>query len=215
MDMESEITQSQQSLQRKNQDTFLYLNQQSPPQLTPSASEYSERQQIGLRDPEHGVFGVALGQNTSLSNIGGLTSIESQQQDADLFQRKLDQLLIGFRSETMQEFLSTKKQLGLEQAQAIDAERRRCNTMLGLKQSELETLRENLAFKTKQSDEYAVRCEYLSFWAYQGKTLARVRTVMFRCFLQLKKYREFKKHSRKMIAHRLANHKKERARAVF
>ena len=42
--------------------------------------------------------------------------------------------------------------------------------MLGLKQSELETLRENLAFKTKQSDEFAVRCEYLSFWAYQGKT---------------------------------------------
>ena len=87
--------------------------------------------------------------------------------------------------------------------------------MLGLKQTELETLRENLAHKTKQSDEYSVRCEYLSFWAYQGKTLARVRTVMFRCFLQLKKYREFKKHSRKMIAHRLAHHKKERARAVF
>ena len=83
----------------------------------------------------------------------------------------------------MQEFLSTKKQLGIEQAQSIDAERRRCNTMLGLKQSELETLRENLAFKTKESDEFAVRCEYLSFWAYQGKTLARVRTVMFRCFL--------------------------------
>ena len=115
----------------------------------------------------------------------------------------------------MQEFLSTKKQLGIEQAQAIDAERRRCNTMLGLKQSELETLRENLAFKTKESDEYAVRCEYLSFWAYQGKTLARVRTVMFRCFLQLKKYREWKKYSRKMVAQRLVHHKKERARAVF
>ena len=74
-----------------------------------------------------------------------INNSETNQQESDIFQRKLDQLLVGFRSETMQEFLSTKKRLGIEQAQAIDAERRRCNTMLGLKQSELETLRENLA----------------------------------------------------------------------
>ena len=38
--------------------------------------------------------------------------------------------------------------------------------MLGLKQSELETLRENLAAQTKKADEYTVRYEYLSFWSY-------------------------------------------------
>ena len=72
-----------------------------------------------------------------------------------------------------------------------------------------------MAAQTKRADEYTVRCEFLSFWSYQGKTLARVRTVMFRCFMQLKKYKEFKKHSKQMIAHKLARHKKERARAVF
>ena len=66
----------------------------------------------------------------------------------------------------MQEFLGTKKRLGIEQAQAIDAERRRCNTMLGLKQSELETLRENLAQQTKKSENLDVRCEFMAFWAY-------------------------------------------------
>lgn len=115
----------------------------------------------------------------------------------------------------MQEFLGTKKRLGIEQAQAIDAERRRCNTMLGLKQSELETLRENLAQQTKKSENLDVRCEFMAFWAYQGKTMARLRTVQFRCFLQLKKYRQWKKHSRQMVAHRLANHKKERMRALW
>ena len=115
----------------------------------------------------------------------------------------------------MQEFLSTKKRLGIEQAQAIDAERRRCNTMLGLKQSELETLRETLAQKTKLAENLDVRCEYLAFWAYQGKTMARLRTVQFRCFLQLKKYKEWRKHSRQMVAHKLANHKKERLRALW
>jgi hypothetical protein len=53
--------------------------------------------------------------------------------EADMFQRRLDQLLVGFRSETMQEFLGAKKQMGIEQAQVIEGERRRCNTMLGLK----------------------------------------------------------------------------------
>ena len=31
-----------------------------------------------------------------------------------MFQRRLDQLLVGFRSEAMQEFLGTKKRLGIE-----------------------------------------------------------------------------------------------------
>lgn len=123
--------------------------------------------------------------------------------------------MVGFRSETMQEFLSTKKRLGIEQAQAIDAERRRCNTMLGLKQSELETLRENLAQKTKHAENLDVRCEFLAFWAYQGRTMARLRTVQFRCFLQLKKYREWRKHSRQMVEHRLRNHKQQRLRQIW
>jgi hypothetical protein len=87
--------------------------------------------------------------------------------------------------------------------------------MLGLKQSELETLRENLAHKTKMCDEYNVRCEYLALWTCQGKTLSRFSTIKFRCFLQLKKYFEFKKYTRKMVEHRLQQHKKNRARAVF
>lgn len=87
--------------------------------------------------------------------------------------------------------------------------------MLGLKQSELETLRETLAQKSKLAETLDVRCEFLAFWAYQGKTMARLRTVQFRCFLQLKKYREWKKHSRQMLAHKLKNHKKERLRAIW
>jgi len=40
-----------------------------------------------------------------------------------------------------------------DQAQTIDAERRRCNTLLGVKQNEIETLKENLANKTKLSED--------------------------------------------------------------
>lgn len=83
-------------------------------------------------------------------------------------------MLVSFRSETMQEFLSAKKQMGIEQAQVIDGERRRCNTMLGLKQTELETLRENLAKKTKAAEEYSIRCEIMAVWCSKGRTIGRL-----------------------------------------
>jgi len=71
--------------------------------------------------------------------------------------------------------------------------------MLSLKQGELETLRENLAHKTKLCDEYNVRCEILAIWSGEGKTLARIRGLQLKCFLALKRYREWKKHSCKVL----------------
>ena len=91
------------------------LNQQRSPEGLHAtgghlASEYSQRSQAaGMREADAGAFGMALG--GSLVN-----NAETAQQVTDLFQRRLDQLLVGFRSETMQEFLATKKRLGIEQA---------------------------------------------------------------------------------------------------
>ena len=54
-------------------------------------------------------------------------------EDVESFQRKLDTLLVNFRSETLSEFMRTKKQVLQDQSQVIDAERRRCNTLIGVK----------------------------------------------------------------------------------
>lgn len=54
-------------------------------------------------------------------------------EDTESFQRKLDTMIVNFRSETLSEFMKTKKQVLTDQAQTIDAERRRCNTLLGVK----------------------------------------------------------------------------------
>jgi len=70
--------------------------------------------------------------------------LESNQLDADTFQRRLDELLVGFRSDTLQHFLASKHQLSVQQAQIVEGERRRCTTMLSLKQNEVEQLREGL-----------------------------------------------------------------------
>ena len=74
--------------------------------------------------------------------------------------------------------------------------------MMSLKQTELENLRESLALKSKESDKNWVITEILALWACEGKTMARLRTLQLRCFMAFKKYMEWKKHSRRMLAHR-------------
>jgi hypothetical protein len=87
--------------------------------------------------------------------------------------------------------------------------------MLGLKQSELEHLRENLALKTKESDKNWVLTEILALWACEGKTMARLTNSKIRAFMALKKYKEWKKHSRQVLEHKINHYKKEKARKVF
>ena len=108
-----------------------------------------------------------------------------------------------------------KKQMGIEQAQVIDGERRRCNTMLGLKQTELETLRENLAKKTKAADEYSIRCEIMAIWCSKGKTIGRLQALQLKCLLALKNYTAWKRHSRQVLEHKLARFRKEKRRQVL
>jgi hypothetical protein len=69
----------------------------------------------------------------------------SSDEDVESFQRRLDTLIVNFRGETMAEFMRTKKQLNNDSAQTLDAERRRFNTLLGVKQNEIEHLKESLA----------------------------------------------------------------------
>ena len=54
-------------------------------------------------------------------------------------------MILNFRTETMQEFIKTKGRMNHQKEQTIDAERRRCNTLLNAKQNEIEQLKEKLA----------------------------------------------------------------------
>jgi septal ring factor EnvC (AmiA/AmiB activator) len=98
-------------------------------------------------------------------------------EDVESFQRRLDTLIVNFRGETMAEFMRTKKQLNNDSAQTLDAERRRFNTLLGVKQNEIEQLKESLANKTKGYDELNTRCEVMALWAGKAKTLLRIKFI--------------------------------------
>lgn len=103
-------------------------------------------------------------------------------EDVESFQKRLDTLIVNFRSETLQEFLKTKKTLLQDQHSQIENERRRCNTLLGVKSNEIEQLKEQLGKKTKQAEELQLRSEILALWAGKGKTLARMKIIQLKAF---------------------------------
>lgn len=97
----------------------------------------------------------------------------------------------------------------------IEGERRRCNTMLSLKQNEVETLREEVVQKTKAAKEYEVRCSMMAIWSCQGKMIGRVRSLQMKCFYALQRYREWKKHSKIVLAARKEHNRRLWTRRVF
>ena len=66
------------------------------------------------------------------SKFGATTEMEDNMEN-EVFSSRLDQLVLNFRAETMQEFIRTKGRLNQQKEQTCDAERRRCNALLGAK----------------------------------------------------------------------------------
>jgi len=75
-------------------------------------------------------------------------------QDVEDFTTKLDMLVAQFRNESVREFLTMKRSILHEQISTIDGERKRCNAQLGLKQDELEHMKEELARTTTLKNAY-------------------------------------------------------------
>ena len=65
-------------------------------------------------------------------------------------------------------------------------------------------MKEGLASKSKMCDELNVRCEAMAFWAGKSKTLLRMKVLQYKAFDALKKYKEFKKHSGKVLRNQVA-----------
>lgn len=124
--------------------------------------------QMGLSDQEDDSSAV-LQQSKDLpdsphtsvqdSNAGLLPTAPTRQpqlidQDVEDFTTKLDILVAQFRNESVREFLTMKRSILHEQITTIDGERKRCNAQLGLKQDELEHMKEELACTVSMKNAY-------------------------------------------------------------
>lgn len=56
------------------------------------------------------------------------------------FYQRLDQLILGFRTETIQEFTKTKGRLNHQKESTVDNERKICNALINTKQQEIDSL---------------------------------------------------------------------------
>lgn len=115
-------------------------------------------------------------------------------EDVEAFNRKLDNLILNFRSETINEFMKTKKTVLQDQANAIDGEQKKCHAMLAVKQNEIEQLKESLATALKEKEELSIRTEYMSIITCKSKTLTSLRVIQYKGFRALFEYMKWKKY---------------------
>jgi hypothetical protein len=64
-------------------------------------------------------------------------------------------------------------------------------------------------------EEYSLRCEIMALWSGKGQTVARLRNTQMKCFLALKGYREFKKHSKAVLDNKSCENRMKSMRKVF
>lgn len=64
-------------------------------------------------------------------------------------------------------------------------------------------------------EELTARCEGMAFWAGKSKLLLRIKLLQNKSFEALKQYWVFKKHSKKVLEHKLKGYKKKLSRRAF
>jgi len=65
-------------------------------------------------------------------------------EDVENFKRKIDILLKNFKTDSLKDFMSIKRHLLIEQKNAIEAEKQKCDSVVGAKTDQIEHLKENL-----------------------------------------------------------------------
>lgn len=65
-------------------------------------------------------------------------------EDVENFRRKIDILVKNFKTDSLKDFMSIKRHLLIEQKNAIEAEKQKCDSLVGAKTDQIEHLKENL-----------------------------------------------------------------------
>mmetsp|Transcript_35036 Transcript_35036/g.36439 ORF Transcript_35036/g.36439 Transcript_35036/m.36439 type:complete len:756 (-) Transcript_35036:410-2677(-) len=83
------------------------------------------------------------------SNKNKFHHLQIIDEDVENFKRRLDIMVKNFRTDTLNDFMSIKRNLLTEQRNSIEAEKQKCEGLISAKTNQIENLKEALA-KTKQ-----------------------------------------------------------------
>lgn len=119
-------------------------------------------------------------------------------EDVETFTQRLDTLILGFRTDSLKDFMKIKRNILSEQASKIEAEKNRCSSLLSAKQDELERLREDLVIATGQVKRMTTQIDRLALHSMKYNKHAMV--YLFKIFSGWRALRTNKKNKNKVIA---------------
>jgi len=91
-------------------------------------------------------------------------------EDVENFKRKIDILVKNFKTDSIKDFMSIKRHLLIEQKNAIESEKQKCDSVVGAKTDQIEHLKENLEFTKNSLNKQLEIKEKLSTHFYKFRT---------------------------------------------
>lgn len=88
-------------------------------------------------------------------------------EDVETFTQKLDTLITNFRTESLKEFMKTKRHVLAEQANKIESEQNRCSALISAKQDELEKTKEELLSFTNKFKRASAQVERMTTYLFK------------------------------------------------
>ena len=121
-------------------------------------------------------------------------------EDVENFKRRLDIMIKNFRTDTLKDFMSIKRNLLLEQKSVIESEKQKCDALLSTKGDLIEHLKDDLAKTQKQlSDQIQIKENVVNI-LFKQNYAKRQKQLKHLAFIKvLKGYHDKKKNKKDKI----------------
>ena len=134
------------------------------------------------------------GQNESNNNQETYHHVQIIDEDVENFKRRLDIMIKNFRTDTLKDFMSIKRNLLIEQKSVIESERQKCDALLSTKSDLIEHLKDDLAKTQKLLNSQIIIKERINDIIFRQKFNLYTKKLKSLAFYDvLKKYHDKKK----------------------
>ena len=168
------------------------LNQINPQTLNNNISEVNFSN-MELNENDISNIPQVSGQDSN-NNKETYHHIQIIDEDVENFKRRLDIMIKNFRTDTLKDFMSIKRNLLIEQKSVIESERQKCDALLSTKSDLIEHLKDDLAKTQKLLNSQIIIKERINDIIFRQKFNSYSKKLKSLAFYNvLKKYHDKKK----------------------
>ena len=171
------------------------LNQINPQTLNNNISEVNFSN-MELNENDISNIPQVSGQDSN-NNKETYHHIQIIDEDVENFKRRLDIMIKNFRTDTLKDFMSIKRNLLIEQKSIIESERQKCDALLSTKSDLIEHLKDDLTKTQKLLNSQIIIKERINNIIFNQKVNAYNRKLKSQAFYNvLKKFHDKKKNKK-------------------